>query len=90
MCPMTSRRAFVTAAVRGVAFALVTALFTAVPLFHGFLWCVYIGFFLTMALVPQLPVQPAGGLRLGVGLRFRPPVVGSVVRHALPAGTVPV
>ena len=28
---MTSRRAFVTAAVRGVAFALVTALFTAVP-----------------------------------------------------------
>ena len=49
MCPMTSRRAFVTAAVRGVAFALVTALFTAVPLFHGFLWCVYIGFFLTMA-----------------------------------------
>ena len=46
---MTSRRAFVTAAVRGVAFALVTALFTAVPLFHGYLWCVYIGFFLTMA-----------------------------------------
>lgn len=96
MCPMTSRRAFVTAAVRGVAFALVTALFTAVPLFHGFLWCVYIGFFLTMAFgvklpeYPQLPVQPAGGLRLGVGLRFRPPVVGSVVRHALPAGAVPV
>lgn len=58
MCPMTSRRAFVTAAVRGVAFALVTALFTAVPLFHGFLWCVYIGFFLTMAFGVKLPEYP--------------------------------
>ena len=55
---MTSRRAFVTAAVRGVAFALVTALFTAVPLFHGFLWCVYIGFFLTMAFGVKLPEYP--------------------------------
>lgn len=58
MCPMTSRRAFVTAAVRGVAFALVTALFTAVPLFHGYLWCVYIGFFLTMAFGVKLPEYP--------------------------------
>lgn len=58
MYPMTSRRAFVTAAVRGVAFALVTALFTAVPLFHGFLWCVYIGFFLTMAFGVKLPEYP--------------------------------
>lgn len=55
---MTSRRAFVTAAVRGVAFALVTALFTAVPLFHGYLWCVYIGFFLTMAFGVKLPEYP--------------------------------
>ena len=54
MCPMTSRRAFVTAAVRGVAFAL----FTAVPLFHGYLWCVYIGFFLTMAFGVKLPEYP--------------------------------
>lgn len=58
MCPMTSRRAFVTAAVRGVAFALVTALVTAVPLFHGYLWCVYIGFFLTMAFGVKLPEYP--------------------------------
>ena len=58
MCPMTSRRAFVTAAVRGVAFALVTALFTAVSLFHGYLWCVYIGFFLTMAFGVKLPEYP--------------------------------
>ena len=55
---MTSRRAFVIAAVRGVAFALVTALFTAVPLFHGYLWCVYIGFFLTMAFGVKLPEYP--------------------------------
>ena len=93
---MTSRRAFVTAAVRGVAFALVTALFTAVPLFHGFLWCVYIGFFLTMAFGVKLPEYPNYLCSLLVGYVwalayvFRPPVVGSVVRHALPAGAVPV
>lgn len=46
---MNNKQAFITAAVRGVAFALITALFTGAPLFQGFLWCVYIGFFLTMA-----------------------------------------
>ncbi len=42
-------RAFVTASVRGIAFALITLVFTAVPFLDGFLWAVYIGFFLTMA-----------------------------------------
>ena len=42
-------RAFITALVRGIAFAVITVLFMAIPVFHGFLWSVYIGFFLTMA-----------------------------------------
>lgn len=51
---MSTRRAFVTAAVRGVAFSLITA----VPLFQGCLWCVYIGFFLTTAFGVKLPEYP--------------------------------
>ena len=46
---MKKDRAFVTASVRGTAFALITLIFTAVPFLDGFLWAVYIGFFLTMA-----------------------------------------
>ena len=42
-------RAFITALVRGIAFAVITVLFLGIPVFDGFLWCVYIGFFLTMA-----------------------------------------
>ena len=42
-------RAFITALVRGIAFAAITILYLGVPAFDGFLWCVYIGFFLTMA-----------------------------------------
>ena len=42
-------RALVTAVVRGIAFALITLLFTTVDFFKGFLWCIYIGFSLTMA-----------------------------------------
>ena len=46
---MKKDRAFVTASVRGTAFALITLVFTAVPFLDDFLWAVYIGFFLTMA-----------------------------------------
>ena len=46
---MRKDRAFITAAVRGAAFALATIVFTVIPVFHGYLWCLYIGFFLTMA-----------------------------------------
>lgn len=46
---MKKDRAFVTASVRGIAFGLITVLFTAVNFLDGFLWAVYIGFFLTMA-----------------------------------------
>ena len=42
-------KAFITALVRGIAFAAITILYLGVPAFDGFLWCVYIGFFLTMA-----------------------------------------
>lgn len=42
-------RALVTSLVRGIAFALITLLFTTVAIFKGFLWCIYIGFSLTMA-----------------------------------------
>ena len=42
-------KAFITALVRGIAFAVITVLFLWIPAFDGFLWCVYIGFFLTMA-----------------------------------------
>ncbi len=46
---MRKNKAFITAAVRGIAFALITLIFTAVPFLNGLLWAVYIGFFLTMA-----------------------------------------
>ena len=42
-------RALVIAVVCGIAFALITLLFTTVTSFKGFLWCIYIGFSLTMA-----------------------------------------
>lgn len=42
-------RALVASLVRGIAFALITLLFTTVAFFKGFLWCIYIGFSLTMA-----------------------------------------
>lgn len=42
-------KAFITALVRGIAFALITLLYTVIPVLQGFLWCIYIGFFLTMA-----------------------------------------
>lgn len=42
-------RAPVASLVRGIAFALITLLFTTVAFFKGFLWCIYIGFSLTMA-----------------------------------------
>ena len=41
--------ALVTAVVRGIAFSLITLLFTTVAFFKGFLWCIYLGFSLTMA-----------------------------------------
>ncbi len=46
---LRKNRAFVTAGVRGIAFALITAVFSAVPFLDSLLWAVYIGFFLTMA-----------------------------------------
>ena len=42
-------RALVTAVVPGIAFSLITLLFTTIAFFKGFLWCIYIGFSLTMA-----------------------------------------
>ena len=42
-------RALVASLVRGIAFALITLLFTTVAFFKGFLWCIYIGFSLTKA-----------------------------------------
>ena len=42
-------KAFVTALVRGIAFAIITLLYLQIPMASGFLWCVYIGFFLAMA-----------------------------------------
>jgi len=48
---MTARRAGRIALVRGAAFALITGLYIAAgqPL-SGYLWCVYVGFFLSVAL----------------------------------------
>ena len=56
-------RALVASLVRGIAFALITLLFTTVAFFKGFLWCIYIGFSLTMALGAkkcELRLQPFG------------------------------
>lgn len=46
------------AVVRGLAFALVTALYFVLPL-HDYLWCVYVGFFLTMALGTDYKRMPS-------------------------------
>lgn len=47
---MDTRSALRTALVRGTAFALVTAAYLLIGgRLGGFLWCVYVGFFLTMA-----------------------------------------
>ena len=59
-------RALVASLVRGIAFALITLLFTTVAFFKGFLWCIYIGFSLTMAFgakkceYKKLRLQPFG------------------------------
>lgn len=46
------------AVVRGLAFALVTALYFILP-FQEYLWCVYVGFFLTMALGTDYKRMPS-------------------------------
>ena len=47
---MTTRKALNIALVRGAAFAIVTAVYLLIGgAFGGYLWCVYVGFFLTMA-----------------------------------------
>ena len=47
---MTTRKALNIALVRGAAFAIVTAVYLLIGgEFGGYLWCVYVGFFLTMA-----------------------------------------
>ena len=47
---MDTRSALRTALVRGSAFALVTAAYLLIGgTLGGYLWCVYVGFFLTMA-----------------------------------------
>lgn len=46
------------AVVRGLAFALVTALYFCLPI-QEYLWCVYVGFFLTMALGTDYKKMPS-------------------------------
>ena len=46
------------AIVRGLAFALVTALYFILPI-QEYLWCVYVGFFLTMALGTDYKRMPS-------------------------------
>ena len=46
------------AVVRGLAFALVTALYFCLPI-QDYLWCVYVGFFLTMALGTDYKRMPS-------------------------------
>ena len=50
-----TRTSAIIAIVRGAAFALITGIYIQIPgPIHSYLWCVYIGFFLTMALgVPK-------------------------------------
>lgn len=48
---VSTRQAGITALVRGAAFALVTLLYVSISLpVSSYLWAVYVGFFLTMAL----------------------------------------
>ena len=46
------------AVVRGLAFALVTAVYFCLPI-QDYLWCVYVGFFLTMALGTDYKRMPS-------------------------------
>lgn len=46
---MKTDKAFIVATVRASAFALITLIYSSFDAFSGLLWCVYIGFFLTMA-----------------------------------------
>lgn len=59
------------AIVRGLAFALVTALYFCLPI-QDYLWCVYVGFFLTMALGTDYKRLPSYicSLIIGYGWAF--------------------
>lgn len=79
-------KAFITALVRGIAFAVITVLFLAVPVLDGFLWCVYIGFFLTMAFGVQKLEYPnyvcslLAGYVWAVGYVFGPGLLESALQ----------
>lgn len=63
-----TRQAAVIAVVRGCAFALVTLLYLSVPApLSSYLWAVYVGFFLTMALGCKAGRLPSYLLSLGCG-----------------------
>ncbi len=73
------------AIVRGLAFALVTALYFILPI-QEYLWCVYVGFFLTMALGTDYKKMPAYicSLLSGYGWAFLYLNAGSWLSLALP------
>ena len=53
-------RALVTGLVRGAAFAAITLVYSLVGVLGGLLWCVYVGFFLTMAFGAKKNETPKG------------------------------
>ena len=54
---MSQKKIDVIAIVRGCAFALITLIYINLPI-HNYLWCVYVGFFLTMALGTKQGAMP--------------------------------
>ena len=73
------------AIVRGLAFALVTALYFILPI-QEYLWCVYVGFFLTMALGTDYKRMPSYicSLLSGYGWAFLYLYAGSWLALLLP------
>lgn len=73
------------AIVRGLSFALVTAIYFCLPI-QNYLWCVYIGFFLTMALGTDYKKMPAYicSLIAGYGWAFLYLNAGSWLAAILP------
>ena len=79
-------KAFVTDLVRGIAFALITLLYFLIPVANGFLWCTYIGFFLTMAFgarredLPNYIFSMLAGYVWAIGYVYVPSILESMFK----------
>ena len=84
-------KALVTGLVRGAAFAAITLVYSLVGALGGLLWCVYVGFFLTMAFgakkneTPNYICSLIMGYVWSLGYVYLP----SLIEGVLPIGHIP-